>query len=489
MSHFSRLQILIACASIALVTITQEPSLQEPAATTAAPVAGVVEQIDTLLAQHHEIDQLSGAVLVADGGKVVYQGALGMANSDWGISNSIDTKFRLASITKQFTSMAVMMLARDGKIELEAALTEYLPDYPAESGDKVKIRHLLNHTSGIPSYTDRPGFMGNEAKGSYTVEQFVVEFCSDPLDFEPGAEFSYNNSAYFLLGAIIEEVTGKTYRDVLREFIFTPLEMHDTGYDDQYAVTPGRATGYNDILGGRRIAMWMDMSTPYAAGSLYSTVGDLWKWDQALRAKTLLSSELEGAMFTAGLGDYGFGWVIETGGPNGPEISHSGGMPGVSTLIARFPDIDRCVVVLGNSFSTATGEIVKGVVDILEGRVPRVPAPRGDFVVARFVLEEGFEEASAELARWPQVVRDEYIERDVNTIGYQLIEQRRLDEALLLFEFLTLTYPESANTWDSLGEAHLLAGNRALAIESYERALVLDPGSALVAEILEGLAR
>lgn len=454
------------------------------------------EKLGNYLQAHHEIGQLSGAVLVADGGEIVYQGAFGLANADWRVANTVDTRFRLASITKQFTAMLVLLLVEDGKLALDAPITKYLPDYPAASGDRVTLRHLLNHTSGIPSYTDRPGFLRNEGKSELPVAEFVAKYCSDPLEFEPGTKFHYNNSAYFLLGAIVETVTGTTYRDALRAHVLTPLGMNDTDLDDEYAVVERRAMGYDEVLGGHRVALWMDMSVPYAAGGMYSTVGDLWRWDQALRGKRLLGGKLEREMFTPGLEDYGFGWWIRSrsgngaeaaAGPPNPVVEHSGGMPGVSTLIWRRPALGRCVIVLGNTGGTAHGPIQRGVVEILDGGTPKQPRPRGDFEIARCVLTEGIEPALAQLAKWPEVMREKYIERDVNRIGYGLLEQRRFDEAIKLFEFLTAAYPDSANTWDSLGEGHMRAGNRDLAIKNYEKALALDPDSATVPGILERL--
>jgi CubicO group peptidase (beta-lactamase class C family) len=171
-------------------------------------------------------------VLVADGGKVIYKKGFGMANMEWEIPNQTDTKFRIGSVTKQFTATLVLQLTEEGKIKLDGKITDYLPDYRKDTGDKVTIHHLLNHTSGIPSYTGLPGFFQNESRNPYGVKEFVKKFASGDLEFEPGSKFSYNNSGYFLLGAIIEQVTGKPYARVLQERIFDPLGMKDTGYDD-----------------------------------------------------------------------------------------------------------------------------------------------------------------------------------------------------------------------------------------------------------------
>jgi CubicO group peptidase (beta-lactamase class C family) len=489
------------------------PTKVQDAAVPAAAAASADERhaqlearIDALLDQHHALDQFSGAILVADGGRIVYQGARGEADSDWGIANSPATKFRLASVTKQFTAMVVLQLVRDGMLELDAPMTRYLADYPAESGDRVTIRHLLNHTSGIPSYTDRPGYFEQASKMRYGVSEFVAEYCSEPLEFEPGSRYSYNNSGYFLLGAIVERVTGRTYAQVLAERIFEPLGMTDSGVDDQYRVIPGRATGYDDVLGGRRVALWLDMSTPFAAGAVYSTVGDLWKWDRALSAKTLLDGELERAMTTPGLGDYAFGWEVAEV-PAAPDVSeggdaraadgdaaaparlvhnHSGGMPGVSSLIWREPAGERCIIVLGNTYQTEAFGLRQGVSDILDGREPQPVRARGDLEIARMLLTQGSEVALANLAMWPQNVRDDLMKPDITILGHQMLEQQRYEDAIALGEFLTLAFPDAPEAWDALAQFQRATGDREAALASYRKALELDPGDeALQASVAE----
>ena len=147
---------------------------------------------------------------------------------EWNIPNTPDTKFRLGSITKQFTATVMLQLVEQGKIKLDAKLSDYLPEYRKDTGNKVTIHHLLTHTSGIPSYTGQPGFFENVSRNPYKVDEFVKKYASGDLEFEPGSRFSYNNSGYFLLGAIIEKVTGKTYEQVLKEKILDPVGMKNT---------------------------------------------------------------------------------------------------------------------------------------------------------------------------------------------------------------------------------------------------------------------
>ena len=202
------------------------------------------EQLDKLLNRYNEYGKFNGSVLVTDQGKIVYKKGFGLANMEWDIPNKPNTKHRLGSVTKQFTAMLILQLAADGKLDLHVPITKYLPDYPKESGDKITIHHLLTHSSGIPNYTAFPGFFAENSRNPYTPDEFVKEFEDKDLEFTPGENFNYSNSGYFLLGVIIEKISGKTYEQMLRENIFTPLGMNDTGYDNHEDILKNRATGY-----------------------------------------------------------------------------------------------------------------------------------------------------------------------------------------------------------------------------------------------------
>jgi CubicO group peptidase (beta-lactamase class C family) len=268
------------------------------------------DQIDALVQQYVANGQFNGTVLVAEKGQVIFKKGYGMANREWGIANTPDVKFRLGSITKQFTSMLIMQLVEAGKLKLDGKITDYLPDYPKATGNRVTLHHLLTHTSGIPSYTNFADFFSQTSRNPYTPTEFIKKFSDLPLEFDPGTRFAYNNSGYFLLGAIIEKVTGKSYAEVLQENILTPLNMQDTGYDLWSPVLAKRATGY-DKQGGRYVnAPYLDMSLPYAAGSMYSTVEDLYKWDQALYTDKLLPAKAKATMYTPFLDNYAYGWGV-----------------------------------------------------------------------------------------------------------------------------------------------------------------------------------
>src|SRR5882724_7849807 len=229
-------------------------------------------QIDELVSLYHKYEQFNGSALVAENGKIIYKKGIGLANMEWNIPNEPDTKFRLGSITKQFTATLILQLVEQGKIKLDGKLSDYLDAYRKDTGARITIHNLLSHTSGVPNYTAQQGFFQNVSRNPFTVDDFIKKYASGDLEFEPGTKFNYSNSGYFLLGAIVEKVTGKPYEQVLKENILDPLGMKNSGYDHYNTILSRRATGYTKTQRGYETAPYLDMSIPYAAGSIYSTV-------------------------------------------------------------------------------------------------------------------------------------------------------------------------------------------------------------------------
>src|SRR6185436_8340738 len=389
-------------------------------------------KIQEVLTLAHKYRQFNGTALVAENGKVMYKGAFGMANMEWAIPNTPDTKFRLGSITKQFTATLIMQLVEQGKIKHDGKLSDYLPDYRKDTGQKVTIHHLLTHTSGIPSYTGLPRFFQDVSRNPYSVGEFVKKYCSGDLEFEPGSKFSYDNSGYFLLGAIIEKVTGKPYEQVLKETIFEPLGMNNTGYDHSDTLIAKRAAGYEKRPGGFINAPYLDMSLPYAAGSLYSTVEDLYLWDQALYTEKLLSAQLKELMYKPGLSNYAYGWVIRkaplgAGGEPVTIIQHDGGINGFNTTIIRMPESKNLIVMLNNTGGTKLGEMSQKISAILFGKPYK--APMRDIAETLFdtVKEKGVQAAIARYRELKATQKDAYdfSEPQLNGLGYQLLQMKR----------------------------------------------------------------
>ncbi|MDQ6799941.1 MAG: serine hydrolase [Acidobacteriota bacterium] len=440
------------------------------------------ERIDALISAYNKLRQFNGSALVAEKGSVILEKGYGLANIEWQIPNTPDTKFRIGSITKQFTSMVIMQLVSEGKIKLDEKITTYLPDYRRDTGDKVTVRHLLTHTSGIPSYTSIPGFFQNQSRDPYAVGDFVKKYTMGDLEFEPGSKFSYDNSGYFLLGAILERVTGKSYEKNLQERIFGPLGMKDSGYDRSNTVLSHRASGYVLTPAGYENAPYLDMTIPFAAGSLYSTVADLYTWDRALYADKLLAPELKKAVFTPNLSEYAFGWAVHKlkldNNSEVDTISHDGGINGFNSTIVRFPGMQDLIVLLDNtSRGDRIDDLARGIADILHD--VEAPQPRISLIDELMkTLSSG--NGKQAVARYRELkakapAQYDFREPELNRLGYLLLQQGRVTDAIDIFALNVDEYPATWNVYDSLGEAYAAHGDRDLAIKNYKKSIELNP--------------
>ncbi|MBZ4420853.1 serine hydrolase domain-containing protein [Myxococcus sp. RHSTA-1-4] len=462
----------------------------------AAEAASRQQELDRLVAKYHQLRQFNGAVLVAGEKGIIFKKGYGQANLEWQVPNTTDTKFRIASVTKPFTATVVMQLVAEGKLKLDDTLTTHLPDYRKDTGSRVTIAHLLNHTSGIPSYTT-PEFFQRESRNPYPVAEFVKKFASGDLEFEPGTKWAYSNSGYHLLGAIIEKVTGMPYAEAVRQRIFAPLGMKNSGYDVTMAVLPKRASGYQLGPDGYVNAPYLDMSIPYASGSLYSTVEDLYLWDRALYTDTLLPAPLKQRMFTPGLSQYGYGWEVrpfklDDGKTEVSTTLHDGGINGFSSLLVRAPERKELVVLLDN---TSRGDkldaLARGLLSILHGIKPQQPRKP----VAEAVLEALDKAPVAEgIARYKalkatKAAEYDFSEGQLNGVGYRLLMSGRALDAIEIFKLNVEMFPNSGNPHDSLGEAYLVSGNKEQALVNYRRALELDPSNVNAAETVKRLEK
>ncbi len=325
--------------------------------------ATVALRIDEVMRSHAAAEDFSGSVLVARDGRILYEHAFGYANLEWKIPNDLRTKFEIGSMTKQFTALLVLQFVNDRKINLDGRLSDYLPHYRKDTGNRVTIRQLLAHTSGIPNFISTPGFLnGPASRTTYSVQDFAQKYCSGDLEFEPGTRFHYSNSGYFLLGAVLEQVSGSSYEQLLKDRIFTPVGMNDSGYAHSETIIPRRSSGYERSSNGLQNARFYDMSIPFAAGAVYSTVGDLFLWDEALYGDRLLPANLRELLFKPNLENYGFGWAVlipQPGSPNAGEtvLMHGGAIFGFQSVIERLPQQKELIVLLDNTDSPKILEI------------------------------------------------------------------------------------------------------------------------------------
>jgi D-alanyl-D-alanine carboxypeptidase len=391
-------------------------ALAAPLAAQTAP-ASATAAFDKVLKDSFAADRPGASVIVVKDGRTLFRKALGMADMELGVPLQPDMVFRLGSITKQFTAVSILILAEEGKLSLQDRIEKFLPGYPTQ-GYAITVEHLLTHTSGIQSYTDIPGWMTSKILSPLTVAELVDGFKKEPMQFAPGEKWVYNNSAFVLLGAIIEKVSGKTYEAFVKERIFEPLGMTASYYGSTEPVIPRRVPGYTEDSGKVRNADYLSMTQPYAAGSLSSSVDDLARWDAALYTEKLLkkaSLEKAWTSYILKSGEatkYGYGWAVsKLRGRR--SIEHGGGIFGFSTYALRLPDEKIYVAVLANSDSPMSppGYVAKKLAAIAVGD------PFPEFVPV--TLDPGL------LNRYAGVYRiDEKSTRTVRVEGGKIYTQR-----------------------------------------------------------------
>jgi CubicO group peptidase (beta-lactamase class C family) len=342
-------------------------------------------RMDQVVQSYVQNQQFMGSVLVARDGTTVFNKGYGFANLEWKIPNSPTTKFRLGSITKQFTAACILLLEERGKLKVEDPVKKYMPDAPA-AWDKVTIFNLLTHTSGIPSFTEFPDYGPTEALAT-TPEKLVDRFRDKPLEFQPGEKWKYSNSGYVLLGYLLEKISHQSYSQFLQENIITPLGMKDSGYDSNSTIIPNRASGYSPSKEGVENAGYVNMTIPFSAGALYSTTEDLLRWEEGLMGGQVLTPASLKKMTTPFKNDYAFGLGVST--VNGHKvIAHGGGIEGFNTELAYYPDDKLTVVVLANLNGSAPGDIARKLAAVAHGETVVLPSERKEVTVSPATLEQ-----------------------------------------------------------------------------------------------------
>ncbi|MGJ9418546.1 serine hydrolase [Massilia sp. CMS3.1] len=371
------LKLSAVCVAVVILLGTPPAGAQETIV--AVPSQGALAAtIDAGIGAHYKANEPGATVIVVKDGKTVFRKAYGMADTLAKEPMTPDTVLRLGSITKQFTAVAILMLAEEGKLALSDDITRFFPDYPT-GGKTITVEHLLTHTSGIVSFTGKPAYLTGMHK-DISVAAMIDSFKHDPLEFAPGTSYRYNNSGYFLLGAIIEKVSSRPYAKFVEQRIFVPLGMHDTAYEGHERGRAPRAAGHSRDGAGYGRSAPLSMTQPYAAGSLVSNVDDLARWEGAIAGGKLLqpaSWQRAFTPYTLASGKstgYGYGW--ETGKLQGATtIAHGGGINGFSTYALRLPEHNVFVAVLSN----ADGGIVSPGVVASKAAAVAIGKPLPDF--------------------------------------------------------------------------------------------------------------
>jgi CubicO group peptidase (beta-lactamase class C family) len=337
----------------------------------------LASRINHYMREHYP--QFSGTILVAQKDQGLMSQGYGLADREQDVPNTPQTRFAIGSITKSFTAMAIMILQERGSLKIEDPICNYLADCP-DAWKPVTMYHLLTHTSGIPSYTDLyiQGKIAADPCKAGKPETIIAYFKDLALEFTPGSRWHYSNSGYFLLGAVIEKVSGDSYEAFIEKNILQPLGMTETGYDRAGTIIPRRASGYSidQLRDPFTNAPCLDASLDDAAGGLVSTVGDLYRWDQALYTDRLVSQETLGTIFTstvslvssiAGEAVYGYGWEISQQSGH-RVIWHNGLVWGFASYLARYPDDQLTIIVLSNVDSTNAAQVGRELAAIVLGR-------------------------------------------------------------------------------------------------------------------------
>jgi len=340
-----------------LLPLALATALLAPATALAAPPskAEVARYAQTLLDESYRSDGPGAALLIAHGDEVLFRGARGQADLDKHLPLTADGKFEIGSVSKQFAAAGLLKLVEAGKVSLDDPLSKYVKDYP--NGEHITVRQLLNHTSGVKSYTGISGYMmGPLIQRDLTTAQLIDVFKNEPVDFAPGTAFSYNNSGYVLVGAVIEAASGQPWYRYLEQALFKPLGLTHTGYGADPAIARQQVHGYSNETGQAAPARQLSMTQPHAAGALVSTVDDLLKWNRALHEGKVLKTASYQQMITpegkAAEGGTHYGYGIGRATLRGhDQLAHGGGIFGFSSYLTYLPDDDLSIVMLQNTDS------------------------------------------------------------------------------------------------------------------------------------------
>ncbi|MBC7875335.1 MAG: serine hydrolase [Ferruginibacter sp.] len=330
--------------------------------------------------------KFNGSVLVVHKGKIILDKGYGLRNAADSSRNDQNSIFQIGSITKQFTATVLLKLQEEKKLSLKNKLSQYFPGYP--KGDSITLEHLLTHTSGIYSYTDDQSFMTNEVAKPASREKMMALFKNKPLLFSPGSQWSYSNSAYSLLGYIIEDVTKMPYEQVVRNYIFKKAGMGHSGFAFTLLTNPDKATGYFRLKeDGNTPAPVVDSSVSYSAGSIYSTTGDLYNWFLAMQRNSIISLASKTIAYTPVLNKYGYGWVTDSIAGQ-KTIGHSGGIFGFTSNMVSVPGDSTTVILLANIGTPHLFTITNSIYAILYNQPYELPRERTAIVLPAEILEQ-----------------------------------------------------------------------------------------------------
>ena len=449
---------------------------------------------EDFLSKAHANGQFNGNALIFEDGEIAFQGSFGIGNIDPVDSLKLNSIFRLGSVSKQFTAMGIMKLKESGQLTYDQNIKDFIPELPYEG---VTIRHLLNHVSGLPDYMNMMEANWKTELDDTSPDKFVsgnmdlIEMFAKvkpEILFEPGEKWEYSNTGYVLLASIVSRVSGVPFEQFLNEQIFEPAKMTSTSV---YNYVPGndpqmplRVYGYRTELNGiNLVSTDVHYLNPVAGdGGVYSTLEDLLKWDRILYTEDLFSENSRKEAFTPAIlnnGDttsYGFGWGISKSLSGKKVVAHSGGWVGFLTYIYREVEENNSIIILTNNSTSYFGTIIDPLKNMLHDQPYEMPKISIREILAKAVLNDGIDAA---LAQYKTLKSEgpasyDFAENELNRLGYQLLQIERIEDALEILRLNNQEFSESANTYDSFGDALLANGDTTNSLINFKKAFVMD---------------
>ena len=439
------------------------------------------EQLSKIMKTYHQYNMFDGAVLVAENGKIIYKDAFGLANREWNIANTTDTKFMIGSISKPITATLVLILVQKGLISLEKTIEDYLPEFENKPAAKVTIKQLLSHTSGIPNYDIIKDFFPRISRQNFTREDYVKVYKDSALAFASGTRYLYSSWGYFTLGYIIEKVTGKSYEQAMKDEIFNKINMLNSGSYLHTQIVPKRASGYDYGFGNYVSADFRDQSNTMGTGDIYTTVEDLFKFHIAIANNTLLNKELTKEIFTAGMrpARYGYGWFNQnfryTTTDSVMANYHLGSTEGFISFMIRVPETNSMVVILCNSAPTDFFGITKSLLKVLYNKPVVLKEPvhkKMETLIAKFSAEK----AVAEYKIMKNDTAKYYVDWiQLYFLAEKLLSLKRYEDAKIIAENNVVEFPERDIVALSMANIYLALNRKKDAIKMYKKTLQLNP--------------
>jgi CubicO group peptidase (beta-lactamase class C family) len=458
-------------------------------------------RLDGFLDQYATERGFRGTVMVAEEGKLLYARGFGLADPARGLQHGPQVQYRVASVTKSFTAAIIMKLVEEGKIALSDPITKYLPGYRHDTGDRITIHHLLTHSSGIPDYANRPDARERGSEPMPALEQMIEKYCSDSLAFEPGSKFSYCNSGYMILGAIIQKVTGQTYDKAVRSMLLDPAGMSNSGIDCSGLTLPARAPGFDAGFGDTLPAGWaFNVEWVSATGGLYATPEDMVKWDIALADPAFISRNALRLMQTShirqrpGGPGYGYGLMLDrrTRSRRGDSLMvvyHPGSMSGVSSVFARVPATRQMVFIVSNVSGAPVMPMCDGVLALLNGNAATPVRPSLVRALHAAIASNGVQEGvrTIESEHLASPARHDASENEFGILGHQYLREKKNEEAASVFAYALRLFPRSAGAFNNMGECADTMGQKEKAIGFYRKSLELNPAGTVARDALRKL--